>query len=606
MAFREFHYAWRWHLQSTPERLWPLISDTNRFNRDTGLPPVSRLGGGPLPNARRRLGLRVYGVPIEWEEEPFEWLSPKRFGVVRRYSTGPVEHMRVLADLHPEGRGTLLEYRVWARPRNPLGLVAIPLQVGLLSARRFERAARRCDEEAHNEAGLPEARRRPRLAPGGRERLAVARGRLLDLGLDKDLVGRLVEVVRRSDDLTLSRIRPYLLADLWGAGRRSVLELCLHATRAGLLDLSWNLLCPLCRGAANAAESLEQIRPTVHCDSCGVDYTVNFDRSVELTFRPNGAVRVVEGRPFCVGGPQVTPHVVVQQRLEAGESRALDLSLEEGRYRFRAPGVPGFFHAASSGEGPAEAEVSTDGLAWPSSELLLGPACRLTLANRGGRELLILMERTAWTDQAATAAEVIVLQVFRDLFAGQALRPGERIDVGSTAILFTDLRGSTRFYREVGDAVAFGRVMDHFDVLKEAIAGEGGSLVKTIGDSVMAAFRRPVGALRAMARAQALLSRGPEPLMLKAGVHVGPCIAVTLNGRLDYFGTNVNLAARLEGLSSGGDVVVSEAVMGDPEVKRWLAECGAAGSPLAFEAALKGFDEGPVRLWRVPFRLGEP
>ena len=56
-------------------------------------------------------------------------------------------------------------------------------------------------------------------------------------------------------------------------------------------------------------------------------------------------------------------------------------------------------------------------------------------------------------------------------------------------------------------------------------------------------------------------------LNLKAGMHTGPCIAVTLNERLDYFGSTVNLAARLEGQSTGDDVVISRAIYSDPEVQ---------------------------------------
>jgi hypothetical protein len=58
---------------------------------------------------------------------------------------------------------------------------------------------------------------------------------------------------------------------------------------------------------------------------------------------------------------------------------------------------------------------------------------------------------------------VTALQVFRDLFATEALRPGEQISVGTLTVLFTDLKNSTRMYREIGDATAFGHVMNHFE-----------------------------------------------------------------------------------------------------------------------------------------------
>ena len=239
---------------------------------------------------------------------------------------------------------------------------------------------------------------------------------------------------------------------------------------------------------------------------------------------------------------------------------------------------------------------------WPPGEADVATTGTLILENGTGTEQLLLLERIAWTDEAATAAEVIVLQTFRDLFASEALRPGERIAVGQVALAFTDLLGSTRLYQEVGDAPAFGHVMSHFEVLRTAITREGGGIVKTMGDAVMAAFGHPVAALRAMIDAQRRLG-APQgrtrPFVLRAAIHVGPCIAVTLNERLDYFGSAVNVAARLEGLSTGRDVVVSAAVARDPEVAAWLAEAGPAVSVERFETALKGFDAGRFEVWRI-------
>ena len=178
--------------------------------------------------------------------------------------------------------------------------------------------------------------------------------------------------------------------------------------------------------------------------------------------------------------------------------------------------------------------------------------------------------------------------------------PGEQISVGTLTVLFTDLRNSTRLYREIGDATAFGRVMNHFDVLKKVITDEDGALVKTIGDAVMAIFRRPVGAVKAMLAAQEMLAApadGVAPLTLKAGIHEGPCIAVTLNDRLDYFGSTVNMAARLEGLSTGDDVVISHAIYDDAEVRELMRAENLHAAP--FEIMLKGFDEERFELWRV-------
>ena len=237
----------------------------------------------------------------------------------------------------------------------------------------------------------------------------------------------------------------------------------------------------------------------------------------------------------------------------------------------------------------------------------MSKSCSLELANALDDEQLFVLERTAWSDEAATAAEVTALQTFRDLFAREALRPGEQISVGTLTVLFTDLKNSTQLYREIGDATAFGRVMNHFDVLKQAIAAEDGALVKTIGDAVMAVFRRPANALRAMIEAQQRLAAPPDgmlPLTLKGGLHTGPCIAVTLNDRLDYFGSTVNLAARLEGQSNGNDVVISNIVYTDPEVSEMLLNPMNQLVAQPLEMRLKGFSEERFELWRV-MRGGE-
>jgi class 3 adenylate cyclase len=602
MPYSEFHYRWEFELKSQPDKLWPLVADTNRFNRDIGIPTVEADGTQRLRNARRRLRFSLMGLPLEWEELPFEWVRPLRFGVARSYSKGPIAELRVAAELSARARGgTHLTYQIWVKPKSLLGYLIIPLQIGLLTASRLRRAFKRYDAMAAGEV--------PILSEDPVELPAIVASRLesfkekivLDHG-DPGIVEKLVEFVRRADDLSVARIRPYVLADEWHEPRRAVLETCLRATRAGLLDLQWDLLCPLCRGPQESATSLREVNSKSHCETCRINFTVNFDRYVEITFRPNASVRSVDIKDFCIGSPQRTPHVVAQQLLAAGTSRSLFLPLEKGNYRFRALELGGEQAVNVAKEGSGSAKVKLNPQGWSEDPLSLLTQSTLDIENDTDAEQLFILERLQWSEQAATAAEVTVLQTFRDLFSNEALRPGEQISVGTITVLFTDLRDSTRLYREIGDAPAFGRVMSHFDVLKKAIADEGGALVKTIGDAVMAVFREPASALRAMLTAQQTLASplsGSAPLTLKAGMHMGPCIAVTLNERLDYFGSTVNMAARLESLSNGNDVVVSREVFNDPEVRELLEATESNLQATSFVKSLKGFEQERFELWRV-------
>jgi class 3 adenylate cyclase len=242
---------------------------------------------------------------------------------------------------------------------------------------------------------------------------------------------------------------------------------------------------------------------------------------------------------------------------------------------------------------------------WTADHNLATANVALTLINETPDEQGLVLERVAWNDQAVTAADVSTVQAFRDWFASQALRPDVQLGITNLAVLFTDLRGSTQLYREIGDAPAFERVLEHFDVLRRSVDQNAGALIKTIGDAIMAAFLDPsqgvaagLDILRGMARLNQ--ARPDYPLRLKLGLHNGAAIAVTLNERLDYFGTTVNIASRLEGQAHGDDLILSEEVMRQPAVQRVLAENEVQVE--AFKAQLKGFVNEEFQLYRIRLR----
>jgi class 3 adenylate cyclase len=238
----------------------------------------------------------------------------------------------------------------------------------------------------------------------------------------------------------------------------------------------------------------------------------------------------------------------------------------------------------------------------PADEPVVAPDGILNIVSTGAAAGVAVIERVAWSDQSVTAAAVTSRQIFRDLFSRDILRQGERISVGVITIVFTDLKNSTQLYREIGDAPAFGRVLSHFDTIKAAVAEEEGGIVKTMGDAVMATFTHPASALRAMRKAQAALrapGKAGTAFALKCSIHQGPCLAINQNDRLDYFGTTVNVGARLCALSTGSDIVVSGAVLGDPGVAALVAGPGGSLSALHDAAALRGIGGDAFEFWRL-------
>jgi class 3 adenylate cyclase len=302
---------------------------------------------------------------------------------------------------------------------------------------------------------------------------------------------------------------------------------------------------------------------------------------------------------FCVGSPQRQPHIAFSLIVPPHEELPFSTALSEGRYSLRSSHLYGTQILLATPGGAEKINLHVDNKGWPTGVTELGLTPYIRLINETDQARTVELMRTTWSDQAATAADVTTLQVFRDLFSSEVLRPGEEISVGATTLMFTDLRNSTKLYREIGDAPAFGRVREHFEILEKAVAAEGGSIVKTMGDAIMAAFRNPVSAVRAVWTVQKQITeRGEPPLSLKVGIHHGPCIVVNLNDRLDYFGSTVNIAARLPNFSAGGELIFSEPIRNDGEVVEFLEKNAEPNSLSRFQGDIRGFEES-MSLWRV-------
>ncbi|HEX2909214.1 MAG TPA: adenylate/guanylate cyclase domain-containing protein [Chloroflexia bacterium] len=208
----------------------------------------------------------------------------------------------------------------------------------------------------------------------------------------------------------------------------------------------------------------------------------------------------------------------------------------------------------------------------------------------------------ATTHPPLTAHELLTVQAFRDFFKSETIPESESFEVSRLTLLFTDLTGSTAFYVRRGDPFAYSLVREHFAILRRVVDKAGGAIVKTIGDAVMAVFITEKAGIEAALEAQKQIEAFNEAhalphqdlFMLKIGVHCGPSIYVSLDERLDYFGTTVNTAARIQNEAKGGEIVFSRQVLDAPGVRELLK-----GFSLRDEVLnLKGLDR-PIELWRV-------
>jgi class 3 adenylate cyclase len=443
-------------------------------------------------------------------------------------------------------------------------------------------------------------------------------------GASAAVVDRLGAMLGGESDLTCYKINAFRLASEIGVPRLEVVRALLFATRLGLFDLNWDIHCPSCRGVPEYHKHLMGLGASGHCELCAIDWKLDLEDQVEVTFTANPDARAIEFRDFSL--LEFPEHMdwfyqmlgregrlpVAAGVFDPGETRSLEAVLSEGDYFATVPS-----HSEAGmrvrARGPAvqmeqtvNVEVDAQGRVTPSElDLAPGPV-RLNVHYGYPKKWGFGMHAIAPIKNWVSATYITSQQDFRDLFAGEFLSADASFAVKSVTLLFSDVKGSTEMYEHLGDSRAYGIVKHHFAFMTEIIRRNEGGIVKTIGDAVMATFPRNADGVRAACEIQAALAGTGDPLRdveVKIGLHRGPAIVVTSNRNVDYFGRTVNIAARTQAQANAREVLLTDAVIGDPAVGSYLSERGL--KTRVFEAKVKGVAE-PLRLHALDPAAGRP
>jgi class 3 adenylate cyclase len=460
---------------------------------------------------------------------------------------------------------------------------------------------------------------------------------LLKQSADPAVANAIVRLIEGGADHELNRINALQFAKNGGFDEEKVISAFLHASRLGLFDLSWNVLCPGCSGVLDAHDTLKSLRPDdYHCGLCACGYQPSVDEQVEVAFTVSPKVR-----PIAAHDPNTLPlwdyykqvfwssgiDLDKESFATLSEEVTLDaLELPAGERAVLSLQLPAQFiiafepvtHAAHFIDVQGEPTKERQQLALiynkahpPTGSITLRPGpLRLSLDNQTGVRTLptVFIAAEGLHDLLGrrrpflTAKRMLSNQTFRDVFKADNLSIDQRLKITSLTFLFTDLKGSTALYERVGDLAAFDLVRAHFHALLSIIAAEKGAVVKTIGDAVMATFVKPEHAIAAGLRMRAAMDalnaeRGTDDLVVKIGIHEGPCLAVMLNERQDYFGQTVNIAARVQGLATSQAIHVTGGVIDAPEVTAILQR--EEIKPIQKQAALRGIAD-KVLVYEIP------
>lgn len=601
-------YVWTWELEATPRQLWPFIANTDRLNRAIGLPPVQFTDQADGQGVVRRQGqLRKLGMTAAWHEHPFEWIEGRRMGALREYQKGPFKWLLAILEMVPRaGGGTTLTNTVHIEPNGLLGRTVAAVEVKLRGRLALGRVFRRLDAALTGKLeGSPaqDPFEAPVALPGAkRRRLAHLLERLEDRGVDPEVCDWLGDFLTNASAQEVARMRPLALAQHFGLDADKVVTAFLQAAREGLLVLLWDILCPVCRIPSEIRDTLRALEAHGRCVACNLDFELDFAHSVELVFRAHPEIRPSELATYCVGGPAQSPHVVAQVRVASGERLELDLELGEGMYRLRGPQLA-FALTFRVGPGAATArwDISLSRGLDPDLPRSLRPGRQLlALVNDSTQELLVRLERAAPRADALTAARAAALALFRELFPREILAPGQLVSVAAVTLLLAQVDGADALYGELGDLRAAGLLYDHFRRLEERVRGDGGAVVKTVGEGVLAVFTEPVAAVRVALDLPALLPPGEagQALRPQAAVHRGAAVVATVGDHLDYLGGTVTQALQWVAQAQSGELVLSPVVAADPQVAALLAKRGLQGAVLSPDASGPG--QGPALRVSLP------
>jgi class 3 adenylate cyclase len=415
--------------------------------------------------------------------------------------------------------------------------------------------------------------------------------------------------IRTADDPDLFKVGVVQWAKTNDVDEDVALDLFLHATKAGILEMSWGVLCPKCGMLVTTPGGLKALGPDPHCQLCRLDFPAALDDQVEVTFSVEAGIRALRyydpaqvdlrrdlWKIFFSPSFEITDKqefmmdaIKAAIAIGAGETADFEFEAEPGLYALICPTVHAVTFVQVVDEGTSELKIEVhDGQCLPPNGGLKAGPVTVKVDNRTDYTIAFCafyfgphrpedMDHTTFRMRPfLTGKRMLTSQTFRDLFRTQTI--GETgLRLKNLTILFTDLEASTALYERVGDLRALELVREHFDSLHAVVGRHRGALVKTIGDAVMAAFddpERAIAAAAGMNRAVRKIDADGETLRVNVGIHGGPCVAIQTNHQIDYFGHAVNTAARVQGAAKGGEILVTDHIWNAPGIPGLAEDLG--------------------------------
>lgn len=472
------------------------------------------------------------------------------------------------------------------------------------------------------------------------------------------VISKLEAFIRTSDDYSIFRVNPIQYAGEKGMTENESIDLFLHAAKLGLFDLEWNLICGCCGQVFTSLRSIGNVHTHFVCDICRMENNLQLDELIQVTFTISPSIRDNVFHDPCnlpvedyvykyrlVKGIQRHPEIgsnadYIKQYtcalayLEPGEKLTLDVEATPGLF-YGGDLLHGTIFSLAVGPAVDMVKIPPVQVTFGLPEMKISIETHqqsMVISTKHGEEAFDFSHfawlpagRTPWVFDNQLSERAIVWifdppenitstwmelpaylsgkrlltsQTFRNIYRSEVIDANEGLGIRDITFLFTDLKGSTLLYDQLGDLKAYHLVRQHFDALNKVIVKHSGAVIKTIGDAVMASFCTPLEGMQAaleIFKAIDEFNQGrKEQLILKIGIHTGHSIAVTLNDRLDYFGQTVNIASRVQQLAEANEIYITQHVYAHKGVVELLNTCSVS----SLQANVKGVS-GRLQLYKI-------
>lgn len=531
-------FLWEFELKSSPEELWPYLSDTSTTNQKLGLPPMEfQEKNGKLFGKSKNLG-----ILLEWEEVPWEWKYPEWIRNARIYSKGFAKYVRAmyLFNKIDNTKTKLFIYFGWI-PKNIFGKILLKIAMPRIY-KKYNEFLKNLDKN------IKENKTEQYFEKIDQNILLKIYKRYEEIQ-DAKLLKNYISIwnyLTNQKQSFLNMIRIKKIAKDLNISLEQLLEFFLISTKKGFFLLSWSIICPHCRGIRKELNNIGELPDKEYCEACEVEIETSNYNNIEIIFKIHPSIANIKEEFYCAAEPAKKSHILFNQKIEQKQTLKInDLSLlKDKTYRIRWKGQKDYALIKIQDHGEDKLLIN-EFFQFQNQIINLKKNFELILTNPYENKKEFILEYFEEDELALRPQELFNFQGFRDLFDDQIIQTNIQLDIGIQYLLLADIVGSTKLYIEKGDSYAFRIIKKFFEKSYEIVKNNQGAIVKTIGDAIFASFSTEENLLNCLFELHNTFKKTEEP-KIRITINSGKVFAVNLNTGIDYFGNPVNLLAKME------------------------------------------------------------